>query len=518
MRLHGRAASALLSVLAIGLAAPLTAQEAGDPDGLRIVTSFEILSMDPYEEGFWMQEFGVAELLMKFEPDGLHPWLLEAIDTPDPLTWVLTLREGVTFQNGRALDAQGVLDAIDLQLAHSAGAAGAVPEGTTFERTGDLEITVRTAAPWPGLPSTLANESVFLIFDADAVKAAGGDWESLEGAGLYTGPYAVEDLDAARLELARFDGYWRGTPALPGITVSFVTDPNARILAVQNGEADIALYPPIAAFPVVDATPGLHFNSGTPGTGGFLGFMNVAEPPLDEVAVRRALLRAVDYRRIAEDVFGGHLAQAEGLYNTDFDWALPNYATDREEAARLLDEAGWALGADGRRMRDGEPLVLDVLIYPQQPDLVPLSGDLQAQLAEMGIGVEIRVADDIYEALGGGEVEWDLGISSEGTVSWGSTERFLRRYLTPGGERNFAGYDNAELTALVEELEVTADLARRTEILREVQRILVEEDPYAFAFNIHKGRVVVNDLYAGYQPGFALHHVTWETAPSPAAE
>lgn len=510
MKLRMLAAALLASIIGT----PAFAQT--EPEPLRIVTSFAIESMDPAEEGFWMQEFGVAELLMKFEADGTNqPWLLESLTAQDDLTWVATIRDGVTFQNDKALDADAVLAAIERQIAKSDSATGAVPEGTTFEKTGPLEITIKTAAPWPDLPGVLSNESVFLIYDAAAVDAVGEDWAQLVGAGIYTGPYAVTGLDSIRLDTERNDAYWRGEPALPGLSVSFVTDANARILAVQNNEADIALYPPIAAKPVVDATPGINFNYGTPGTGGFLGFMNINEPPFDDIRVRQALLKAVDYDEIANVVFDGVLSQARGLYNESFPWAQQNYVTDPEAAAALLDEAGWLLDG-GMRKKDGEALALNVVIYPQQPDLVPLSGALQAQLKDLGIAVNIQSVDDVYEALGEGGVDWDLGISSEGTVSWGVTSPFLNRYLGPAGNRNFAGYDNAEVHALIAELKVTVDTTRRDEILTRIQDILVEEDPYVFAFNIHKGRVVVNDAYAGYQPGFALNHINYQTAPSAA--
>ena len=490
----------------------VTAQEAAP---LRIVTSFDIESMNPAEDGFWMQEFGVAELLMKFEADGTNqPWLLESLTARDELTWVGTLRHGLTFQNGKPVDADAVLAAINLQLAISDSAKGAVPEGTIFEKTGNLEITITTAAPWPELPGVLSNESVFLIYDAAAVEAAGEDWAKLVGAGIYTGPYQVTALTGDRMETERFDAYWQGMPALPGVDVSFVSDANARILAVQNDEADIALYPPIAAKPVVDASPGIHFNFGTPSTGGFMGFMNITEAPFDDVKVRQALLKAVDYDQIANVVFGGVLEQATGIYNKSFPWALENYETDTAAAAMLLDEAGWLLDGDVRR-KDGEALTLNLIIYPQQPDLVPLSAAVQAQLQALGITMTIQSVDDVYSALTGGEVDWDLAVSSEGTVSWGVTSPFFNRYLTTGGQRNFAGYSNAEVQDLIAELKVTVDTDRRDAILQRIQDILVTEDPYVFAFNIHKGRVVVNDDYAGYQPGFALYHVSWQTAPSP---
>src|SRR5690606_14574248 len=141
--------------------------------------------------------------------------------------------------------------AINLAMENSTGSRGAVPEGTTFEVTGDYEITIKTVQPWPALPGVLANEGVFLIFDAVAVAAAGDNWPSLADKGIYTGPYEIVSLSSEALVTSRFDNYWRGKPALPGVTVSFVSDANARILAVQNDEADIALYPPAAANAVV---------------------------------------------------------------------------------------------------------------------------------------------------------------------------------------------------------------------------------------------------------------------------
>src|SRR5690606_18616850 len=121
-----------------------------------------------------------------------------------------------------------------------------VPEDVRFAITGPLEITVTSDQPFPGLLGVLASESTFMIYDTELVEAAAqsGDWESLAGAGFYTGPYVLETLTPEGMTMSRNETYWQGTPALPGLSVQFVPDGNARILAVQNGEADIALYPP----------------------------------------------------------------------------------------------------------------------------------------------------------------------------------------------------------------------------------------------------------------------------------
>jgi peptide/nickel transport system substrate-binding protein len=496
-------------------AAP-AASAADELPPLRIVTSFQIDSMDPVEEGFWMPEFGVGELMMQFRADGKHyPWLLESIEQLTPTTWQLRLREGITFQNGKPLDAATLAALINRQMELSSGAKSNFAAGTTAAATGDLEVTLDTVEPNTAVIPGLADEAVFPVYDVAAVEAAGDDFAKLLGAGIYTGPYSVVSLDDQEMVLERYEEYWQGTPALPGVSVRFVSDPQARILAVQNDEADIALYPPTAAKPVVDAQEGIHFNYGTPSTGGFRLALNIQEPPFNDMAVRQAIIRAINYDEIANDVMDGVFTPATGFFPPFFPFAVMNQATDTAAAQQLLDEAGWAPGADGVRAKGGESLKVILLIYPQQPDLVPISEAIQAQLAELGFAVEIRSVDDINAALGPEGEEWDAGLVSSGSATFGGApEPVLRRSFVTGGDRNYAGFANPELDDLTSELSQTFDEVRRTEILTRLQELLIVEEPYQFYVNFSTGRVIVNERYRDYQPGFALFHVSYETQPT----
>lgn len=501
------------ALLAFGLAAaqPALAQEANQP--IRIITSFQIDSMDPESEGFWFQEFGVAELLMEFQPDGsVAPWLAESLRQVDDLTWVITLNEGVTFHNGRTLDAEAVKELMDFRLANKSSLQGIVPPETTFEVTGPLEITVTTPLPVPELPNVLAHESYFLIYDRQAVEAVGEDWEALENAGIYTGPFVVKDLTDAALVATRNEDYWRGQPVMPGVTVSFVTDINARVLAIQNGEGDIALYPQVSAKPVYDATPNVNLALGATSTGGYGAYMNVNEGPFEDVAVRQAFMKSIDYAEMAETVFSGATTEAEGLYNMSFPWAVANYDHDPEGAAALLDEAGWVLDGD-TRMKDGEALTLDILIYPQQPDLMPLSGAVQSYLRELGIASEITSVDNVGDAITAGTVDWDVGLIGNGSATVGAVQGFLARYLATGADKNYAGYSNARMDELITVLATEAEADARGEILGEIQQILVEEDPYIFNVTMLRERALVSDAWSTYQPGVAWRHIGWQTAP-----
>jgi len=499
----------LAGAAVLGMSSLVRAQ---DGDVLRLATSFPITSLDPISEGYWMQEFGVGELLMQFREDGeFHPWLLSDLEVIDDTRWRLTVREGVTFQNGRALDAEAVHAAITHQLENSSAAAASFETGS-FAVTGDHEITFTSAAPFPALPGLLSDESIFLIYDVEALETAGGDDAAIAASGMYTGPYALDSLGSEELVATRNDAYWQGTPAMDAVSVRFIPDVNARLLAVQNGEVDIALFMPIAVQPVVAAMPGLHFNYDTPSVNTYSGFVNTARPPLDDARVRVALIKAIDYESIANDAFFGIFQPTTSFYSPLFDFAIDTIETDRDAAARLLDDAGWALGNDGLRYKDGQPLELTVLYNPGVSDLVALSGALQAQLREVGFLVTPQGVPDTYAAYG--QVEWAMGLHNQANSGNGVPEQFLLRWLATDAPRNYGGYSNAEIDRLAEELAVTVDPERRHELLARVQEIMVDEDPGFLVFTQSRLAVVTNDAYAHYQPGFYFYNLDWQTQPN----
>lgn len=502
------------TALALSLALPFTLPAtAAESDTIRMATSFKIRSMDPVKQGFWMQEFGQGELLMKFQPDGsITPWLAKELKLIDDTTWVIQLRDNVTFQNGTKMDVAAVLAAIAYHRDLNNGTKSVIPAEAEFIQTGPWEITVKTGQPIPELPSILAHESRLMIIDVAAVKAVGQDYEKLEGAGIHTGPYKLVSLTDQKMIAERYENYWQGKPMMAGIDLSFVTDENARILAVKNNEVDIALYPPVAAKPVFDVTPGVNLDLGPVSTDGFTAFMNIEKGPLQDVAVRQALMKAINYAEIAKTVFSDTKGQATGLYNPGFDWALKNYEFDLAKANALLDQAGWMKKGDIRQ-KAGQDLSITILTYPQQPDLKPLSVALQAYFKAVGINSQVTSVDSVNETAKNDLVPWDLALSSTGTATVGAVGSFLNRYIKTGGDRNY-GYSDPEMDQLIETLNVTMDKAKRQQLLAQIQTILVDKNPYAFVTLFHKERVLVGDNWTDYVPGVAWNHIKWDTQPN----
>lgn len=299
--------------------------------------------------------------------------------------------------------------AINWQLENSAGAKASLP-GARAEAVDVYELRLITANPEPTMPALLADEGVFPIHDVATVQSVGEDYAALAGKGIYTGPYAIASHSAAEIVLERFDGYWRGKPALPGVIITRVPDVQARILAVQNGEADIALYPPTEVKRTLAGSDNAFFRTPQQGLSDLRLMFNLDTPPFDERAVRLAFIKGIDYIALGNEVMDGVYTPATGFFPPVVPYLVNNLTTDLTGAQRLLDEAGWLPRGDGIREKDGQPLRIVMAIYPQQPDLVPVSIALQAQLRELGFDIQIQSVDDINEAMRNDLIPWNAGL------------------------------------------------------------------------------------------------------------
>lgn len=490
--------------LLVALALPAVAQAQNSSDILRFSIPFPVSSH--------RLSFGTAEILTQFRADGqIHPWLLESIESIDPLTWILRVRDGVRFQNGRSLDATAVLEAIEFQLETASGARSRMPAGAQFTVVDARTLSFRSDQPFPALPGVLAL-SAFAIFDADALRAAGGTLANPIDNGIFTGPYElVAPATQDRLELVVNNDYWQGQPALDAITVTYVPDPNASVLAIRNGEIDVALYMPLAVRPVAEATPGLHFNFDTPHRSSFSLFLNRARPPFNDPAVARAIVQAIDYAQIANEVFRGAMRAPVGFFAQELPYTVANITTDRAAAAARLDDADWRVGKNGIRARNGVPLEIRLVIVGSDVDLVTLASALQAQLRPIGIAVRIVTVDDRAAAMANLD-NWEAGIGAFSVTR--TPEIFLNEFFGSTGSNNLVRYSNAEAQALIHELGMTIDPARRTEILHRVQEIVIIDDPYFFPLTWAPRAVVTSEAWHTYQTGFQLVFVHWQTRPA----
>lgn len=480
---------------------------------LRIATSYKIQSLAPQESAsYFLVEYGIAETPLYLDNSAnLKPYLLESYGQIDERNWRLVVRDKLEFQNGNPVTAEKIAAAMNFQLKNSPAAQSLLPDAVV-KTSGARELVLTTENPNPNVPSALADETGFPIFDVKCIESAGLDNAKIIAGGCYTGAFRVKSINDREMNLERFENYWQGVPSLEKVIVKFVPEAQVRILTVQSGEADVALYPPSEAKKILENQPKAVFKTSAAASGGPRLFLNVKRAPFDDVRVRRAASFGIKYESIAGEIFDGMFETANGFYPSVFPFAVKNQKTDLAEAARLLDESGWEKSEDGIRRKNGNILAIEMLTYPQQPDWVKLATAIQANLRELGFEVKIRQVDDINQSLK--TEEWNLGIISPGlTTNGGAPDSFLSEFLATKGGKNFGGVSDAELDVLIETLSRTFDQTKRNEILRRIQEIVIAEKVYEIRPVFSRSRAVIGQRFSSYEPSPRLHNVTFETKP-----
>ncbi|WGX99279.1 ABC transporter substrate-binding protein [Nocardioides sp. L-11A] len=463
-----------VAVLTLALALILAACETGASGGqggsttsLTIATTYEITDLDPAASGYWAPEFGYGELLMRAHDDGtLEPWLLESLEPVAPTTWRLTLREGITFQNGRTLDATALSALLNHHLTTNEDLQAVVPGGEATP-VSELEVELTTSRPAGTVPAAFAHELMVPVFDLEAAEQAGDDVAAQIAAKYWTGPFVVTAITSEDLTMERNPDYWGGTPRLEEVTVRFISDAQARVLAVQSGEADLALYPDSAAAQVLEGSDEAAFITSEVPHSSVRMILNQEDPVLGEEDVRRAISLAVDYDELAEQVLPVVFDVGTGMYPAHLPFAEQVQRSDLDEAEALLDAAGWTRGSGEVRERDGRRLRLSFVVDDQIADLQAMTVALQGQLKELGVEVDINEVADVYEATEGDD--WSavfLMSNVYGADYVGDAQRFL----ASDGRLNLGHIDDAELDGLIAQALAETDGVAQADLLREIQQ------------------------------------------------
>lgn len=385
----------------------------------------------------WQVEFGVGETLMTMSPEGDPiPAVLQSLVNVAPDKWVMTLRDGIRFQNGSKLTAEKLARFLEFQSAKSTLARAQLPS-LKAAVTGPLQVTMTTSVPDSVVPRKLVQHNAFVVYDVDAALAAGiDDDRALAKSGYMTGPFKLSSFSEREQFFVRNDLYWGGTPPLPGIRVLVIPDEQARLAAVRSGQADWAVQMPVEYGPLLRSDPKVRLIQANWESSIRLE-LNQSAFPLNEYAVRRALSLAIDYRQIS-DFSGGYMGTAQGLFPLKFRGALANQVTDVSEANRILDEAGWVRGADGIRTHKGQRLQFNLLVSSRRSDLVTIALAVRQQVAAAGIDAVVAQMEETGD-IALSTHNWGAAIISNGTLSqWsGSYETQLVRYHLSNSVQNY---------------------------------------------------------------------------------
>lgn len=400
--------------------------------------------------------------------------------SPDGRAYTFHLRDDVRFHDGTTFEAADVVANLDYVVNPDNHSQKAVFLLGPFE--GAEAVDPRTVVLHLSEPFAPLLDSLSQVYLGMASPEALAQWGPAEYPfhQVGTGPYRfVEYVPNDHLTLERNPEYtWapeiyrNDRPSYDRIIFRFFEDPAARALALENGDVDVLGEIPRLEAERLDSSDEFTLTPvSIPGQPTQFLF-NTLRPPTDDPAVRQALLESLDRQAIVDTVFGQHSRVAQGPLSAGLwsDPARPIYAElDPDGAARALDEAGWILGSDGGRTRDGVSLDLRIVTPPwgSHPEVALL---MEAAWEALGAEVEVEIAPGfglLKEAQSRGDYNL-IGINFFGT-----DPDLLRPMFASDGLYNWTGYRDPVLdTMLTEAAASTSDPDARRELYTEIGRIL----------------------------------------------
>ncbi len=435
-------------------------------------------NVDPHTTyaGWACIRYGVGETLFRWSDEmRIQPWLAESYKNIDPLTWEITLRPGVRFSSGRALDAKAAKECLEhLISVHDRARGDLAVESVSAD---GLKLTIRTASPRPTLLNYLS-DPYGCIIDMNA----GTD----EGIVVGTGPYkAVRLVSGQRLELVKNDLYWNGEPGYDKVVIRTISDGDTLTMALQAGEIDAAYGMPYASYPLFRNEK--YTISGVATSRAFFLDMNFKSPIAGDPAVRRAIALGIDKKGFVETLLQGSGYPAAGVFPGTFVFggdAVSAPAYDPEAARKVLSGAGWIdTDGDGIRERGGVKLRVRWLTYPSRQELPLLAEAAQASLKAVGIDVVINSTAG-HNAVRRRPDEWDVYASAMVTAPTGDPEYFFTTHCLADSSNNNGGYRSDALEALAAAMKREFDPAARADLAVRMQRTILDDDAFVFCSHL----------------------------------
>lgn len=451
--------------------------------------------------------------------NSLLPGLATTWDVaPDGKSVTLKLRSDVGFHDGAPFDADSVKFTFDTIADPKTASEGAVTQLGPYAGTELIDahtVRVNYSQPFGAALASYA-EGTLAPVSPTAVKRLGN--QGFARAPVGAGPFRFVSWEEGRqVVLERFDKYnWApgynantGPSSVQRVITRFIPDASTRVAALEAGEIDIA-----------DATPILDMKrfSDTRGYGTMIGNaagipfgleLNGSRGIFSDIRVRRALAMAVDRKALSENLFFGLIDPAYGPLSkgTPGYWTGTEdmYRPDPKAAMALLDQAGWSLGSDGVRVKDGQRLSG---FYGAPPPLEPDTAvEIQAIARRVGFDLKVEtitfarnqalVFDNAFDML---------------PVRWIQADPMCLENLfassnipSPGRYKyNWMQLNEAKLDALFAEGRAVTDPAKRAAVYAEAQKIIMDS---ALWFPVHNQ--VQTIAYRTEKKGYHFARASW---------
>lgn len=462
-------------------------------------------TMDPHTSGSaWTPRVGNAifDTLVWQAPDlSFQPYLATSWEvSADGMNWTFTLQQGVTFHDGTPFNAEAVkynLDRVVNPETQAGSAIALLGPYTGSQVVDEYTIQVTFAAPFAPLLSGLS-QSLLGMVSPTAAAEAGPDFGV---APVGTGAFIFKEwVRRDHITVERNPDYnWapagqghQGPAYLEQVIFKFIPEDATRIATLETGETNAIENVPAQDLPRLEENDQVQIYAvPIPGAPWHIN-LNTSKAPLDDPLVRQALIYATNTQAIVDTLFAGIHTPANGPLNAVTFGYSGNveslYEYDLERARALLEEAGWTMGPDDIRQKNGQPLVLSLYViaaggYDETAQMV------QGQLREAGVEVEIVLQERATMFANVNKGDHHMGLR----FWYGSDPDILDLHFhsSDQGGWNWSKYKNPRIDGLLEQGAQTLNNDERQAIYAEIQGILMADAVMIPLFD-HKYVVAAN--------------------------
>lgn len=456
------------------------ASVAADDNPVVVGQTFLARSQDPTDGSApWaLTSHGVAEKLFTVnEKDEIVPQVAASVNKVDglsfevqpgedtPVVWDLKLKPGYKFSDGTEVNAERVANALmelNKENDNAKSSLGTIVATPRDNLTVRIESEIQTHI----MDAVLA-EWVFAVYYKDADENF-----------VYTGPYLIEHFVVDdEIDLRPNPNYIDGKSLeRPLIHVRKYPDGTALAEGLEKGEVDVAFHLPIDTLPSLREA-GIRVKRFEVGYH-YMMLYNLDSLP--DMNVRRAIDVAIDRSALAQALAGGDPTRSLfPEYSPYHNEAGENYG-EMEQAAALLDEAGYTLNSNGKREKDGEVLSINLVAYPHRPGLGIMQPLIAESLRDLGIEVKETLMSfswsdtNYFQDIIDGRT-FDILMLAQHTLPAGDPLWFLSTYFGTDGANNHANLSSDAIDCHLAELSLAEDMDERVALTTKAHNEILKE-------------------------------------------
>jgi len=450
---------------------------------------FDLQSIDPLDGMLDDTQILVYNGLVEMDSNFKEtPALAESWDmSEDGLTWTFHLRHNVKFHDGEPWNSAAAI----ANFARLAGYPG-FADAEIIEAPDEWTVVFKMRKPTYTLSANLARPILSMV----SPKAINPDGSLKIEAG--SGPYKLANWERDHeYVFEAYDDFWGGKPNIRKITYKVIPDSESRAAALEAGDIDMMSgYQSLGAIKRLANDSRFHLYKKTQNTSAIIIF-NINKAPLDQIEVREAIGRAIDFNSIINNLLGGLATAPRGLFSPAYgsivNPAVGNPEFDVEKSKQLLDAAGWKADKNGLRTKNGKPLSVSLMYGAANSEDSLIAPVIQDYLSKVGIELilnplESSALDDAQE-----DKSYDLILAGQDFVP---TDDLSFNYRSGywHSDSYYKVYTSQKLDDMINTLLVTMNDAKRLEMHWAIQKEIMDNLPVLMAYHRNSTRLAKNNV------------------------